>query len=132
MRTRSMMVAVAAAGLLVTGAVAQHEEHHKDQAPPPATSAETAKMGGMMSEMPKMMMGQAETSKALDELMKSFAAIESEKDPAILKTKLSEHGALLRELQSKIQAHSHMMEMMQHRMGGTGMTGKMMGGEAKK
>jgi hypothetical protein len=118
MRTRNMVIAVAvAAGLFVTGAVAQHEEHH-DQAAPPADKADT-KTGGMMAGkmMPQMMMGQNETGKLVDQLIKSFAAIEAEKDPAALKAKLAEHSALLKELQTKVQGQAHRMEMMQHMMG---------------
>jgi len=131
MKTRTMLVAaVVAAGLFVTGAVAQHEEHHNDQATPPADKADTGKTGGMMSgammnQMPKMMMGQNETGKLVDQLTRSFAAIEAEKDPAALKAKLAEHGALIKELQTKVQSQSHMMDMMQHMMGGS-----MMGGTA--
>jgi hypothetical protein len=126
MKTRNMVIAIAAAtGLFVTGAVAQHEEHHKDQAAPASAStsastvdkADTGKTGGMMSG--GMMMGQNETGKLVDQLMKSFAAIEAEKDPAALKEKLAEHGSLLKELQTKVQSQSHMMDMMQHMMGGS-------------
>lgn len=123
MRTRSMVVAVAVAtGLFVTGAVAQHEEHHQDQAAPPADKIDTAKTGGMMSG--NMMMGQNETGKLVEQLMRSFAAIEAEKDPAALREKLAEHGALLKDLQTKVQTQSHMMDMMQHMMGGTKMGGE--------
>jgi hypothetical protein len=132
-----MVVAAAVAtGLFVTGAVAQHEEHH-DQAAPPADKADTGKMGGMMSgnmmtQMPKMMMGQTETGKLVDQLVQSFTAIEAEKDPAALKAKFAEHDALLKELQTKVQAQSHMMDMMQHMMGGVMMGGTQTGGEGKK
>ncbi len=114
MRTRNMLFGIAiATGLFVTGAVGQHEEHHKDQA--------DTKTGGMMAGkmMPQMMMGQNETGKLVDQLIHSLAAIEAEKDPAALKAKLTEHGSLLKELQTKVQGQSHMMEMMQHMMGGS-------------
>ena len=74
--------------------------------------------------MPQMMMGQSETAKPVDQLVKSLSAIEAEKDPSALKTKLTEHSALLKELQTKVQVQSHMMDMMQHMMS--------MGGETKK
>jgi len=128
-----MVTAIAVAtGLFVTGAVAQHEEHHQDQAAqPPASAADkgdTGKSGGMMAGnmMPKMMMGQNDTGKLVDQLMTSFAAIEAEKDPTALKEKLAEHGSLLKDLQTKVQTQSHMMDMMQHMMGGS-----MMGTEHK-
>ena len=123
MRTKSILIAIAiTTGLFVTGAVAQHEENHQDNAAPPADKAgKTGGMmpGDMMSQMPQMMIGQSETAKLVDLLTKSFAVIEAEKDRAKLKEKLAEHGSLLKELQMKVQAQSHMMEMMQHMMGVT-------------
>jgi hypothetical protein len=84
MRTRTIVAAaVVATGIFVTGAVAQHEEHHSDQATPPADKAGSAKMGmtsgNMMTQMPKIMMGQNENGKLVDGPIKSFAAIEAEK-----------------------------------------------------
>jgi hypothetical protein len=123
MRKKSFLIAIAiATGLLVTGAVAQHEEHHQDPAAP--LSDKAGKTGGemsgdVMSQMPQIIIGQGETAKLVDQLTKSFAAIEAEKDSAKLKEKLAEHGSLLKELQTKVQAQTHMMERMQHMMGGT-------------
>jgi hypothetical protein len=100
----------------VTSAFGQHEEHHQDQAVPAADRTDANKAGGMMSG--GMMMGQNETGKLIEQLMKSFAAIEAEKDSTALKAKLAEHGSLLKELRTKTQAQSHMMDVMQHMMGG--------------
>ena len=123
---RRMFVAVTLGmGLFVAGAWAQHEEHHQDQATPPAGKTETGKRGGMMSG--GMMMGQTETSELVEQLLKNFAAIEAEKNPAALKEKLAEHSSLLKELRARVQTQSHMMDMMQHMMGGS-----MMGDEHKK
>jgi hypothetical protein len=105
MRTSTKFVAFACAtGLFVTGAVAQHEDHQSGQPDTPKTTK-------MMSHMQQMKMGQDETRKLLDQLLTTFAAIETEKDPAALKQKLAEHGALLKQLQTKAQAHAHMMDM---------------------
>ena len=129
---RSAIITSAVATVLfITGAAAQHEEHHDDQAAPKA-KAEPAKpdqttAADMKSQMPQMMMGQNETAKIVDQLRNSFAAIETEKDPTALKQKLAAHGALLNELQTKIQTQFHMMEMMQHMM-----DGPMMGAQPKK
>ena len=133
MRIKTMALAIAAAtGLLVTGAVAQHEEHHPDQAAPPVDKVDAGKMGGMVSGnmMPQMMMGQNDTAKLVDQLTKSFAAIEAEKNPTARKKKLAAFGLSLKELQAKVQAQSHMMEMMQHMMAGSMMDGKTTGGAA--
>jgi hypothetical protein len=131
MKTKTTMIALAVGtGLFVTGAVAQHEEHHTDQAAPPADKADTSKStsmmsGKIMSQMPRLMMGQKmmmsqnETGKLVDRLIKSLAAIEAENDPAAVKERLAEHDLLLKELQANVQSQSHMMEMMQqHMMGG--------------
>jgi YD repeat-containing protein len=59
-------------------------------------------------------------------LMASLTAIELEKNSSARKQKLAEHGALLKELQTKVQAQSNMMEMMQHMMAAGMMDGKMM------
>jgi hypothetical protein len=128
MRAKTVLVGFAAAiGVLVTGAAAQHEEHHKDQASAQAGKSGSNACGPMMSQMPSMMTGQTETEKLVDELQKSLAAIEAEKDPASLKAKLAEHSALLKQLQAKAQSQSRMMDMMQHMM-----SSSMMGGETKK
>ena len=145
MRTRNMVVAIGAAvGLFVTGVAAQHEEHHQDQtAPPPAVTTEkagTARAGGMMSgnmmsqmmsQMPPMMMGQNDTAKLVDQLKTSFAAIQAEKNPAARKKELAAHGALIDQLQAKVQSQAHMMEMMQHMMGAAMTGGENKGGEDK-
>ena len=68
--------------------------------------------------MGQMMADRAEITKLIEELAKSFAAIESEQDPAALKAKLAEHGKLLKELQAKVQAESKMMEHMHGMMMG--------------
>lgn len=121
-----VFAAVVTAGLFMTGAVAQHQEYHQDQAATPADKTDTGQTGGIM---PQMMMGQNETAKLVDQVVKSFAAIEAEKDPTALKAKLVKHNALLKELQAKVQAQSHMMDMMQRMMQNM-MGGSMMGGAA--
>jgi hypothetical protein len=73
----------------------------------PTTGKMGMMSGDMMTQMPKMMMGQTETGKLVDQLVKSFTAIEAEKDPAALKGKLAEHGALLKELQTKFSPNPH-------------------------
>jgi hypothetical protein len=148
MRKMSMAVAFAAAGgLFLTSAVAQREGHdhaqadqtgqaaQSGQAAEPADKSDTGKAGGMMSGgmMSMMTKEQEDTSKLVERIMKSFAAIEAEKDPRLVKEKLAEHGALLKELEAKVQAHAQMMEMMHPLMGGSKvMGGSKMGGDDKK
>ena len=84
--------------------------------------------GEMMSQMPQVM-GQNDTAKLVDQLTKSFAAIETEKNPTARKKKLAAFGVSLKELQAKVRCRSHMMDMMQHMMAGS-MDGKAPGGAA--
>ena len=78
-----------------------------------------------------MMSTQREVSALTDQLLKSFAVIEQEKDPAVLQKKLAEHGVLLKELEAKIQGQSKMMEKMRGQMMMNMMGGSTMGGEQK-
>jgi hypothetical protein len=50
---------------------------------------------------PMMMAQHEEVSKLVERLQNSFAILENEKDPALLKKELAEHGALLKGLEAK-------------------------------
>jgi len=76
--------------------------------------------GKMMSQA---ITGQRETSKLVDHLMKSFAAIETENDPTALREKLAEHGLVLTKLQTTVQAQSRRMDVTQTMMN-VGMMGR--------
>jgi hypothetical protein len=119
MKTVAMTFALATE-LLVSGALAQHEQHHSDQPFPPV---EKNKM--MTPGMAQMMTTQQEVNTLANQLLKSFATIENEKDPTVLQKKLAEHGALIKELLAQLQGQSQMME----KMLGDMRTGHMMGGE---
>lgn len=57
-----------------------------------------------------MMMAQHEDiAKLVNRLENSFAILENEKDPALLKKELVEHGALLKDLESKVGGESKEM-----------------------
>ena len=96
-KTMIAMLLAAALSLFAIRATAQQSEHHQ---------------GGMMSqdmmtqhqaEHQKMMTQHVEMGHLIDQLVKGFSVLENEKDPALLKQKLTEHGAMLKELQSKFQ-----------------------------
>ena len=77
-----------------------------------STGRAAAQASHMMSAEDHRMMAQhQELGKVIDQLFGSFSALESEKDPAILKQKLAEHGALLKELLRKYQESSGTMGM---------------------
>src|SRR3990172_7855091 len=101
---------IAALSLFVFRVAAQHSEH-----PPGGMTSPD-----MMPQHEQMMSQHQETAKVIDQLVNSFSALENEKDPAVLKNKLAEHGALLKQLQSKFQESSGMMgmtgQMMEHSM----------------
>lgn len=60
------------------------------------------KQGGMMDH-------HSEITQLVDKLAQSFAAVQAEKDPAQLAKKIAEHGAILKELQTKMAEHEKMM-----------------------
>jgi hypothetical protein len=64
-----------------------------------------------MAEHHQMMTQHQEIGKIIDRLLESSSAMENEKDPVLLRKELAEHGALLKELQSKFQENSKMMGM---------------------
>lgn len=78
----------------------------------PAAKGKMGKMGQMTDHMSEMMGGHREMAALVEKLAQSFADVQAEKDPATLAKKLAAHGALLKELQTKVQAHSQMMEKM--------------------
>jgi hypothetical protein len=103
MKSQTMIVTLLLATLFLFAfrATAQQSEDHQ---------------GGMMSrdmmaQHQKMMTQHQEMGSLIDQLLKSFSALENEKDPVLLKKELAEHAALLKELQSKFQQNSAMMEM---------------------
>jgi len=115
MKIHTLLAAtVLTSGLSVAILQAQHDDH---QAPAPAAAQAKGKMGGgmmggMADHMAEMMGGHRQVAELVTKLSQSFAAIQTEKDPAALAKKLAEHGAMLKELETKVQAHSAMMEMM--------------------
>lgn len=113
MKIQILLAAIAlAAGLGTLTIQAQHDEHSAA-----AAQAKSKMGGGMMGQMAEhkseMMGGHREVAQLVDRLAQSFAAIQAEKNPAALTKALAEHGALLKELQTKIQAHGAMMEKME-------------------
>ena len=82
-------------------ATAQQSEPHRGGVP----------SEDMMAQHQNMMTQHQEMGNLIDRLLKSFSALENEKDPALLKKELAEHAALLKELQSKFQQNSAMMPM---------------------
>lgn len=78
----------------------------------PAAKDKMGKMGQMADHMSEMMGGHREMAALVQNLAQSFAAVQAEKDPLAREKRLAAHGELLKELQTKVQAHSQMMEKM--------------------
>jgi hypothetical protein len=92
MRQLKMIMAVAAvAGLLAAAGFAQQQ----------MPMAPSAGMQGGMAMCSQMMTQHQEMATLTQKILDSFASLQNEKDPATLQKKLAEHGALLKELQTK-------------------------------
>ena len=69
-------------------------------------------MGPGMNGMPsRTMTRHEEICETMDKLMKSMTAIENEKDPAALKSRLAEHRALLEDMRDQVILQSMMYEV---------------------
>jgi len=103
-KMRILLAMGVGAGLFLTGAVAQQQEAKPAMAcceNMPAMNHQMPPMApGMMHQM---MMVHNDAAKLVDQLVVSFAAVEAAKDGKVRKQKLAEHGALLKELQTKLQ-----------------------------
>ena len=70
-------------------------------------------MGGGMTGMMGQMTTHHQTMTALmNKLVESMAAIQSEKDPEALKSKLAEHQALLNQMRGQMMQQGKRMQMM--------------------
>jgi len=122
MKTKILTGSLLTAVLLATGFWAAPQRLSANQTPQdPATQGQpkTGMMGqgqGMMGGMTGMM-GQMGThhqqmTTLMNKLMESMKAIQNEKDPAALKSKLAEHQALLLQMRGHMAEQSKMMQMM--------------------
>ena len=81
---------------------------------------------GMMGRgmMGPMMAHHQQMSELMNKLTQSMAALESEKDPAALKSKLAEHRALLEQMRTHMAQQSGMMQRMAAQAGNCPMMGE--------
>jgi hypothetical protein len=121
MRNKVMKVGMLAAvlGVFALGAVAQHEEHHpqgqgqpQSQTAPSQPGASGMMSGGMMGMMGQMTNHHQQMSALMNKLMESMTAIQDEKDPEALKSKLAEHSALLNQMHDQMMQQGTMMQNM--------------------
>ena len=81
--------------------------------------------GGVMSQM---MTHHQQMTETMNRLMQSMTAIQNEKDPAALQSKLAEHRALLEQMRSQMMQQGGVMQNMMQNM--HNMMQGMMGGSA--
>lgn len=67
---------------------------------------------GMMGMMGQMSTHHQQMTGLMNKLMESMAAIQSEKDPETLKSKLAEHQKLLDQMRGQMMQQGKMMQMM--------------------
>ena len=68
--------------------------------------------GGMVGMIGQMATRHQQMSTLMNKMMESRAAIQNEKDPEALKSKLAEHQALLNQMHSQMMQQGKMMQMM--------------------
>ena len=138
MKTRIFTSTFLAASLLVLGIGAAAQRSAGDQTQQGQSTQGQANSGmmgqgqGMMGQG-QGMMGQMTThhqqmTTLMNKLMQSMAAIQNEKDPEALKSKLEEHQTLLSQMQGQMMQQGNRMQMMSGQMKqscpGSGDTGK--------
>jgi hypothetical protein len=72
--------------------------------------------GNMMGMMGQMSTHHQQMNTLMNKLMASMTAIQNEKDPAALKTKLAEHKALLEKMRGNMRNQGKMMQEMSGEM----------------
>ena len=109
------------------GVLAQNTQ---DQTKPGMMDKNMTGMMEMMGMIGQMTAQHQDMSDLMKKLTQSLAAIQSEKDPSALKSKLAEHAALLDQMRSKMMQHQDMMQKMSGMMPGmmSGMMDGMMSG----
>jgi hypothetical protein len=75
-------------------------------------SGQSTQGQGMMGMMDQMTTHHQTMSRLMNKMMEYIATIQNEKDPEALKSKLAEHQALLKQMQSQMMQQGNMMQMM--------------------
>jgi hypothetical protein len=122
-----MGLLVAVLGAFAVVAVAQREGQPSQSLSQTAPSQPGAGMmsGGMMGKMGQMSKHHQQMSDLMNKLMESMTAIQKEKDPEALKSKLAEHSALLKEMHDQMMQQGTMIQNM------SGMMKNMRGDDTK-
>ena len=118
MKFRSLIAAFVGTGLFVfaLGAAAQNGQ---EPAKPGMMSQNMMGMMGMTDMMSQMTKQHKDMSDQMNKLMQSMTALQNEKDPAVLKSKLAEHAALVAQMRTRMMQAGDMMQRMSGMMSGT-------------
>jgi superoxide dismutase len=115
---RKIGIMVVAAAVLTFGVVAVAQQQGSSNQPSQNQPVQPGMMGGgMMAMMGQMGTHHQQMVDNMNKLMQSMSAIEAEKDPAALKSKLAAHRALLEQMRSEMMQQAGMMRHMQNMMG---------------
>lgn len=117
MKNRVLISSFLAATLVAfgIGAAAQRSQDQSQTQPDQTTQGQSRPGmmgGGMMGVMGQMTTHHQQMSALMNKLIESMAAIQNEKDPTALKSKLAEHRALLDQMHSQMTQQGNMMQMM--------------------
>ena len=130
MRHKLFVVSLLAAGLsafVIGGAAQESQQNPQDQTPQRqskpgmmggsmmgegAGQDQGMMGGGMMGMTGQMTTHHQQMSTLMNKLVESMAAIQNEKDPEALKSKLAEHQALLNQMRSQMTQQGKRMQMM--------------------
>jgi hypothetical protein len=121
MRYKLITVSILAASLstfVIGGAAKQSQKDPTDQTTsgqsvPGMMGQDRGMMnGGMMGTTKQMATHHRQMSTLMSKLMASMTAIQNEKDPQALKSKLAEHQALLNQMHSEMMQQGKKMQMM--------------------
>jgi hypothetical protein len=114
-RIAVLIVAAPLAAFAIAGSARHPTQESRDQTiqdqSKPVVPEGTIMGPGMNGTPSRMMTRHEEICETVDRLMESMTAIENEKDPAALKSRLAEHRALLEHVRDQVIQQSMMYEM---------------------
>jgi len=115
MRRIGIMALTAAMLTFGVIAIAQQQGSSNQSQPSQSQPVQPSMMGGgMMGQVGNHHQQMVDN---MNKLMQRMSAIEAEKDPAALKSKLAAHRALLEQMRSQMMQQGGMMQQMQNMMG---------------
>lgn len=114
MRHKLVTAALLATSLtmFVIGGAAQKSQQNSQDQTTQSQSNPGMMGGGMMGMMGQMTTHHQQMSALMNKMIESMTAIQNEKDPEALKSKLAEHQALMNQMRSQMNQQGNMVQMM--------------------